>query len=81
MHTLILPVGGRGGYVGEPGRTYNHIHTLTVEYSYIYTYTYNNVRTEGSKVGAIVGASEGATLGFIVGISYREIKGLSSMLI
>ena len=51
--------------MGEPGRTYNHVHTLTDEYSYIYTYTYNNVRTEGSKVCAIVGAS------------YKKIIGLS----
>lgn len=62
---------------GEPITTY--IHLLTSIHTYIHTYT--NVRTEGSKVGGTVGASEGATLGFIVGISYREIKGLSSITI
>ena len=48
IHTLILPVGGRGGNVGEPGRTYTHIHTyitffwvlIEMFHTYIHAHTY-----------------------------------------
>ena len=44
---VVLPVGGRGGYVGEPGITYNHKDTLTDEFLlriFIHIYIYTHIQ-------------------------------------